>query len=372
MDVPKAIQFNDELWEEGFFYQCRQKQNGLCLGSKQESKVSKAVYLSFPLDSGEKETQWHRMHMQVSDLGDGMIQFSYFASDSLSLLVQQQSVLLPEFIQSDKIDIHQKLTVLKPFWTEQRTNCNDIFLFEAKGRYLFFKIEIACYDNSIPFINHLRIEFPMQSISSYLPEFYMQRDDSNFLKRFLGIYQSLIFDLQKSIDSITAYLDVDAVSGDFLIWLSQWVGVDCPSLWEEDKLRLFMKNSFRLYSKKGTKQGISDIVYLYTGKRPIIAENYEIFEFSSAKLDLSYTKLYDGGKYSFYILIEENCINDQKQFIELKKIIDSYKPVNTTAKLVMLRKLIILGQHTYLSINSQISNHNALESEGGTMLPLHM
>ena len=63
---------------------------------------------------------------------------------------------------------------------------------------------------------------------------------------------------------------------EFLQWLSEWVELDDIFRWEEKKLRQLIKQSFSLYKLKGTKEGLSKIIELYIGEKPMIVETYEL------------------------------------------------------------------------------------------------
>ncbi|MFZ3384029.1 MAG: phage tail protein, partial [Candidatus Methanoperedens sp.] len=46
--------------------------------------------------------------------------------------------------------------------------------------------------------------------------------------------------------------------------------------WEKEKKREFIRRAFLLYKLKGTPSGIGKIIEIYTGKKPIILENWKI------------------------------------------------------------------------------------------------
>lgn len=367
--------FDEELWEEGFFYQCSMKKNSLCMDKNllKKSNQFKAVYLSNVLDSNEKETVWHRMRMQFTVNNESNISFSYFATDDNQIVYHGQKIKIDAVLKDDELSIMDKLVLLDSFWIEGKINPSDIFLFEAKGRYFLFKIELTAFDQFLPSINSLKIEFPMNTIADYLPEFYRtSKEGFSFLTRFLGVFQTMIDDMEDKIDTVSKYFDADACSGAFLKSLSMWLDIDNSFLLKEEKLKQVIKNSFLLYAEKGTKKGLSDMIELYTDKKPLIAETFKIMEcFENGIYPPEYESLYGKDIYSFFLFLSETAVPSQKHFIELKKLTEAFKPANTEAHIVVLKPFIVLGQHSYIGLNSSLSDNRVLELSGDTILPFN-
>ena len=79
--------------------------------------------------------------------------------------------------------MEQKLYFLENNWQKTIQQQHDILLFEAKGRYLYFKIEILQYAGNQVSISNLKIDFPRQNMAKYLPSFYDSNHKNNsFLK----------------------------------------------------------------------------------------------------------------------------------------------------------------------------------------------
>lgn len=354
MAKTKYFMFDEELWQEGIFSNCHIQNGKLCFvdpenwPSSTKGGFQRAVYLSPMLDSGERETIWHRLRMDLVQPGDSVITFSCLASDDL----EEEEV---------------------PRWTEERKNPSDIFLFSLKGRYLRFKIEMWLYDRSYLEIGNLRIDFPMETIAKHLPEFY--RSDSNhamFLQKYLGVYQSLIDDLQEDIEGFAVNLDADGVGENCLYWLTEWVAIAQPQLWTVDKLRKLIKSSFQLYAAKGTSNALQAVVSLYCGKQPYLIETAQLLYGCQRYLyDKIYRPLFGDDIYTFYLLIEEEYVRDSKKLRDLKQIAEMYKPAHTQMHIVVLMPFMVLGSHTYLGINSTLSGNRPLSLQDNTTLPFH-
>ena len=363
--------FNDELWNMGFLYNCEYKESVGLVPKDTTSKI--AIYISKALDSGEAETVWSRIKLDIVLPKDTMVSFSYFASDSNLLKYQNKSMTVDNYIQDEEELLVDKLNLLESFWIEERKNPKDMLLSKAKGRYLWFKLELILKQESVPMIQGLEIEFPRESFVSYLPEFYRSNEENfEFLDRFLGMYQSMILDLQEEVVNISHYLDSDVTSTEFLHWLAKWVAIDDVFRWDEQKLRNFIKQSFSIYKLKGTKEGLERVIELYLGQKPRIVETYEIMNtYSKSEYQEQYQSLYGDNIYSFFVFVEEKFVPTKEVLIGLNAIIEHYKPAYTVGKVIVLKSFMVLGQHVYLGINSSTLKDSMLRLDGNTMLPFN-
>lgn len=363
--------FNDELWNMGFLYNCEYKESIGLVPKDTASKI--AIYISKALDSGEAETVWSRVKLDIVLPKDTMVSFSYFASDSDLLKYQNQSMMLDNYIQKEEELLIDKLNVLESLWIEERKNPKDMLLSKAKGRYFWFKLELISKQEAVPTIQGLEIEFPRESFVDYLPEFYRSNEKNfEFLDRFLGMYQSMILDLQEEVVNISHYLDSDVTSTEFLHWLAQWVAIDDVFRWDEQKLRNFIKQSFSIYKLKGTKEGLERVIELYLGQKPRIVETYEIMNtYSKSEYQEQYQSLYGDNIYSFFVFVEEKFVPTKEVLNGLNAIIEHYKPAYTVGKVIVLKSFMVLGQHVYLGINSSTLKDSMLRLDGNTMLPFN-
>ena len=361
--------FDEELWEEGGCFDCRIEQDALSILGEEKGK--RGVYLCCCLDSKEKETIWHRMQIWYKKTGQGSIAISYFATDDLELTIGTNKINLYSFAKEKNYSLQQKLYLLESFWQETVKSPEDILLFQAKGQYFYFKIELLAYEGCEIQINHLRIDFPRKSITSYLPAFYDSDHKSNdFLKRFLSVFHTMLFDLQENIEKVSKCFMPSVASEPFLHWLGEYMSVSESIFWKEEIARMFLENSFLFYQTKGTKQCIFNLVKLYTGESPFIIENYEILENCLHKpWEKEYTALYGKDIYTYFIFVEEQYLSDYRQYEELKKLLEAFQPAHTIGELIVLRPYIVFGQHCYMGINSCLLSSTALELYDASTIP---
>lgn len=368
----KRFVFNKDLWDLGKYYNCIWSEGRLFADIQDKnSYLERAVYFSAPLDSREKETVWGRMKLDFETVGDSYITISYFATDSKKIQVEGIEIDIWDLIQDETYHLADKLSFFNRYWADEKKNTPDLLLSKAKGRFLWFKLEFYCFHGIPPCVKEMEIEYPFESIMEYLPAFYREnKHNHDFLSRFLGIYQSLIYDLQDQIETVSSYFDPDYVEDKFLLWLSEWVSADIPVSWKKEKIQKFIKISFSLYKEKGTKKGLERLIEFYTGKKPIIIEAWEIKEQSDPSVYCeSYQPLYKDDIYSFFVLIEETCIHTLEDFEMVKQLVEKYKPAYTNAIVILLKQCIVLGQYSYLGINTRFSEDLELKIGNNAALP---
>ncbi|MDV2996747.1 MAG: hypothetical protein N4J56_006452 [Chroococcidiopsis sp. SAG 2025] len=69
--------------------------------------------------------------------------------------------------------------------------------------------------------------------------------------------------LEASIDEIHTYFDPKETPAEFLPWLASWVALSLREDWEETVKRNFIHGIVPLYQKRGTKDGLIEMLRLY-------------------------------------------------------------------------------------------------------------
>ncbi|KAB2951946.1 hypothetical protein F9B85_10330 [Heliorestis acidaminivorans] len=311
--------------------------------TKAYSGIQKESFISEALDSMENDTLWHRCKLDASMPEDTKLIISYFASNELT--AEQQ-------------------------WQEEIINVKDFLLHKARGRYLWLRIEYISYGNQVPSIKDIQIDFPMQPLTWKLPEIYQQDEKSaDLLHRFLGIFQSLMKDLDVKIQDRGEYLDLKQADREYLQWLSHWLDIREYYLWPADKLRLFMEKAYSLYRIKGTRRAIEEVTEIYTGEKPWIVEQHQIARQERSEQAKVYSRLYGDNEYTFTVIVKEEAVPTSKHYLELKRIIESFTPAHAIMNLVVLKSYFFLDSYTYLGINSVVSGSGRLVLDGKASIP---
>ncbi|MBV9581349.1 MAG: FHA domain-containing protein [Chloroflexi bacterium] len=113
---------------------------------------------------------------------------------------------------------------------------------------------------------------PREAVSSYLDFLPVIFHDGDFLGRFLMIFQSIWEPLEYRQDHMDMYFDARTSPPSFLTWLADWLGVSVGPVMEEGRLRNLLGEAVELYRWRGTRYGLTRLIEVCTGLRPVIAE----------------------------------------------------------------------------------------------------
>lgn len=165
---------------------------------------------------------------------------------------------------------------------------------------------------------------PPSSLLDYLPQPY-QGDP--FLGRFLRIPESIFAQIEGILDALPHYFDPRTAPEEFLPWLAGWVGEELDENWPPARRRALIARAAALYRWRGTRRGLREHISLYTGRTPLIVENFDGLRLGQdAALGLN-TRL---GQ------LQPNCITvtvpaapgEQLDERILRRIIESTKPAH--------------------------------------------
>lgn len=390
--------------------------------------VFRGTYLSKAIDSWIEKNRWYRFMLEGNFPRGTTAEFHYYISDDL----QDENVL--KMLSKSEWEEGQ--------WEEweerQWDNWEDglpgssalqgeikrdaLFRTEREGRYLWFKITLTgtekWTEKLSPVISSVTIFFPKVSYMEYLPSVY--REDSinrDFLDRFLAMFESLFFEIDFTIDHLGRWFDAKGTPPEFLEWLGSWVGayqgsgedVDIKKV-PEAKRREFVSQAVSMYRERGTRTGLEKLIFFYTGKKPIIIENFPLYctkentgnenrkedqnkrdkshkgnhnqenekkenenseqkrflffpseksivqlpyREGAGKIEVSlHDVLFGREKLSFCVLFEEKLEEAEQELI--RNIIEEEKPAYTTCKMKVLEPWFCLDGHTYLGINTEL------------------
>jgi len=228
--------------------------------------------------------------------------------------------------------------------TRHYINEKNILLYQEIGKRLLIKVSLFSdsLQESTPTIRSIKVLFNKSSYLEYLPAYYSQ--DSESLYRYLAIFQTIMDETSSTIDTLTDLLDISSTSDEFLSWLSQWLGLVRDYRWTEEKWREFLQRAPELYKKIGTKDGLSEIIELYSGKVPEIEEYLD----NSAKRKEN----------PFFFCVTIDADFSELEVAVITSIVDEFKPAYTQAKIVLNNNLIdnpnLILNESVLEYNSEI------------------
>jgi phage tail-like protein len=144
----------------------------------------------------------------------------------------------------------------------------------------------------------------------HLPGIY----DTAFMRRFLGLFESILLPIEWNADHFDLYLDPGTSPETFLPWLSAWYEIVFDSTWTESQRRTLLKEAHQIHARRGTRASLSRLIEIYTGAAP------EIIEFADPN---------DPFTFTIKLPIRERDANRQL----LEQLIDTNKPAHTSYQL---------------------------------------
>jgi phage tail-like protein len=331
------------------------------------------VWISDALDSGMSETVWHKIVLDVQQKNDTQVVIRYYASDSLEVQLGPAWVHLNEYIAAAGIAPRAKLDALSDLWSEPLRDPEDALLLGAEGRYLWLYIELVGSERHAPVIRSLEVHFPRQSFLEYLPAIY-QRDEptKDFLERYLSLFQSVLDKTDRRIAEATRTFDTDSATGPSLSWLLGWLGIEAKDYWTEGQLHELLRKAPLIYSLRGTKRAMEQLIAIYTGEKPIILEYEQVKPLKeNPELGEVAERLYAAEPHVFNVLVKAEHADTEKKRITLQQLIDAFKPTFATCKLIVLQPWVYMDLHSYLGVNTVLSEPTLLTLDGRSSMPHH-
>lgn len=323
-------------------------------------------FFSRVLDAGETEMVWHRLRLTLPEHGGSFFSVCIYSSDRNFLDFRGERIPLGEFLGSRKETLEEKKEALRPFLRKTVALAEDVLLYEVKGRYLWFCLEMELRDGEWACIRDLRIDFPKRSWVQYLPEIYQREEASRvFLERYLGIFQSLYEDMTEKIEYSAGWFDPDSAPKEVLSWLAEWIALEDAQIWDDRQLRCLLKNAMQLYRIRGTAEYLQKMICLYTGGEAYIIENHQLGRFRNNRGVYERLKrLYGDHAYMLTIVISASQKNTQKDRHTLMKIVEHAVPAYMEYRIIQLQQYIFLNQYSYLGINSCLGPYRPLMLDG--------
>ena len=97
--------------------------------------------------------------------------------------------------------------------------------------------------------------------------------DDAFAQRLCDGLDAVLAPVPSTIDNFWAYLDPALAPIDFVEWLAAWVGLELDQTWPEERRRELVAQAIKLYERRGTAEGLADLIELYVGVRPTVEDS---------------------------------------------------------------------------------------------------
>jgi phage tail-like protein len=166
----------------------------------------------------------------------------------------------------------QVTDLVKPVPGRPLLTC-DFLIDQPPGRYLDLRVDLRGDGRATPRIHRIRLDFPRSTSATRLPGVF--REDpvaSDFLERFLAIFDASVEDLDRIIERFPALVDPSGAPAEALAWLGTFSEIVLDPSWSVDARRAILEAAPELYRRRGTPWAVSRAIELAIGVAPAIEE----------------------------------------------------------------------------------------------------
>jgi len=290
------------------------------------------------LDSGNTETSWGRLSMEIDKSEEVLFRVHAFATDNKYM---NETTTWNEYFLDGGVPLEEKAKVFASVEDRAYLATRDAILFDVVGRYCFIYLEFLGTDECA--ISNIRMFLPGDNFFLTLPEVYQQ--DNDFLKKYLSVFSSIYNDFQEQIEAAPKLLDIDSTPVELLPVLASWLGVNVEgSFLSDSQLRRLVKNLYDLNRMKGTRVALEKICEIVLEEKPIIVEQ--------AMMDNpdANENVYGNSPFDI-IMFVENYVPEDKR-MQIMYLLKQFIPVRANLNIVYLEKKSKMDSYTYLDMNA--------------------
>ena len=333
-----------------------------------DSGISGCTMVTGSQDSTEHGFLWRSLEISA-DYGENTVtRVSAYAADSTIVSAGGRTFELDSFLRDDTVPAGERLNLLDGLFTPLFTNCTD-GLADLRGRYIWVRIDIVILDEHPVSIDKIKLLLKSESMMDHLPEDYRAEDGENgFMTRFMSIFDSIFFDMDQRIAKARSSLDYRTARGEMLRYLAGWVTDETSAYLSDEQLREKIRHAVSEYRMTGTRRGLSEWISREYGVTPNIIEYFSVRKLAAEGGDREvYQRLFGSDPYKFYILLPEKTFADTREANLFTERLKNRIPAYTEAEVVVLKRNVVLEQHTYLGVNSVLSGYVCAEADAGSI-----
>lgn len=258
---------------------------------------------SYRLDSGEFQSIWGRVFIDACIPKGTSVKIACLAMDeppediqlldrtpplkTMNVVIARPDLSPPmppkSFVENLPVTqtVFKRTTGREFPWLCRKTS--DVFAtYEApviaqQGRYLWVVLELNGTSRTTPRIKSVRVEYPAHELLRHLPQIYSkQLPQADFLRRYLGMPESFLRDLELRSAYRNILLDPLATPKEALSWLAGFMGMVLDERWSERAKRTLIKQANWLFRFRGTVMGLKRFIEIYLDMQIQIIEHFKV------------------------------------------------------------------------------------------------
>jgi len=232
----------------------------LQLAASGSGYATAGAFMGGPFQALDATTPWYRFTLDAGPLP---------ASTHLQIFSWTASSGTPPFAPASTIPF--------PGWQAAPRDTFQGVLFNAPAPNLWIGGVLRSDGSATPVIRQIRIDYGRDTYLKYLPAIYRADPaSSDLLDRLLSLAQTALGSLRHEIVDLPRLFDPAASPGQgyasWFAWLSGWLAWQLNQNWTEEQAREYLAEAFRLYSLRGTAEGLRRYLKIYAGVNAYISE----------------------------------------------------------------------------------------------------
>jgi phage tail-like protein len=239
------------------------QQSGGRLGLQQTGSAfaTAGSFLAGPFQVSDRATQWFRVQATLQTVEGAHVQFFTFTT-AAATAPWNPALLMP---------------FTDPGWIAAPRDALDFVVPNAAGLRFFIGGIFRGDGTGTEELEQVRLFYGRDTYARFLPPAYRSQPKSaDLLDRFLMIEQSVLSEIEHTIEDLPRLFDAAASpAGDppsWLRWLSGWLTYTIDEHWTEPTARSNLAGAFELYGHRGTLEGLRRYLQIYAGVNAIIEE----------------------------------------------------------------------------------------------------
>lgn len=331
-----------------------------------------AVFISGSVDSSEHDFFWKRFRIEAALSENMILRVSAYSANTTRAEIDGSPVEIDGYLRSGASP-EEKLRRLKSLFTPICSGRTEGPV-HLRGRYLWIRLDFVMLDRRALRLDKIQLLLRSESMMEYLPEVYRTADGENgFLARFLSIFDSIFFDLDDRIGSLSDRLDYRIAEGELLRYLAEWVNVEDAAYLSDETLRRRIGRAISESGMTGTVNGLVCWIKEEYGVTPNIVEHYSVRKMVREGKDRElYRRLFGDDPHKFFVLLPENVFANTHEANIFMGRLKRRIPAHTAAEVVTLQKSVILGRHTYLGVNSVLGGYSQAKADSAGRISHHL
>jgi phage tail-like protein len=190
-------------------------------------------------------------------------------------------------------------------WRAAPADALDLLVLNEPARYLWIGGRLQSGEGQSPTVDRLRIEHDRDGWLPLLPAIYARDDESRvFLERLLALTESVLEDEAALLDGLPRLFGAaSAPDGPgharWLDWLAGWLAFPLDDRWDPDLRRRAVAGAFELNGKRGTAEGLRELVRLALGIETRVTEpgaHVSLWQLGADGSSLGFTSQLAGGE----------------------------------------------------------------------------